>query len=162
MARPNQALKVAMAAVGQLPPRLQRQLAEEIVSAKRHDDQTTVIYLQRLSRSKRARLAALMDKGDKGRLSTAESVELKRLGSEVEQMLLANSHALAQALRPELFDQKGRPITRRFRQALSAMSRRRLHHAGATLIGRVDAKENDTPLVAFSTQKPRHATPRRP
>jgi hypothetical protein len=125
MARPNQALKVAMAAVGQLPPRLQRQLAEEIIAAGRRDDQTTVIYLQRLPRSKRARLAALMDKRDKVRLSTAETIELKRLGSEVEQMLLANSHALAQALRPELFDQRGRPITRRFRQALSVMSRRR-------------------------------------
>lgn len=54
------------------------------------------------------------------RLNRAERLELQRLGSEVDQILLANSHALAQALRSELFDERGRPIKSRFRQALDA------------------------------------------
>ncbi|MGI0016155.1 MAG: hypothetical protein ACREBU_22265, partial [Nitrososphaera sp.] len=66
-----------------------------------------------------ARLAELMDKNNNDRLNRKERLELQRLGSEVDQILLANSQALAQALRPELFDARGRPKKSRFRQALA-------------------------------------------
>jgi hypothetical protein len=59
-----------------------------------------------------------MDKNNNDRLNRTERFELQRLGAEVDQIMLANSHGLAQALRPELFDERGRPIKRRFRQAL--------------------------------------------
>jgi hypothetical protein len=74
------------------------------------------VYLRRLSRQKQARLTELMDKNNEGRLSRSERSELKRLGFEVDRMLLANSQALAHALRPELFDDQGRLMMRRFRQ----------------------------------------------
>ena len=122
MNQSNQALKVALAAARQLPLKLQRQLAERLIAATAPDENTIVVYLQRLSPQKQARLAKLMDKNNEGRLSEAEQLELKRLGSEVDRMLLANSHALARALRPELFDERGRPIKSRFRQALSESS----------------------------------------
>jgi hypothetical protein len=63
-----------------------------------------------------------MDKNNNDRLNRTERLELQRLGSEVDQKLLANSHALAQALRLELFDERGRPIKRRFRHAFMKSS----------------------------------------
>lgn len=125
MTQSTQALKVALAAAQHLPLKLQRQLAERLIAATAPDKNTTVVYLQRLSPQKQARLAKLMDKNNEGRLSRAEQLELKRLGSEVDQMLLANSCALARALRPELFDERGRPVKSRFRRALSGSSFRR-------------------------------------
>jgi len=119
MTQNNQALKVALAAARQLSLKLQRQLAEQLIAAATPDENTMVVYLQRLSPQKQARLAKLLDKNNEGRLSQAEQSELKRLGAEVDQMLLANSQALARALRPELFDERGRPIKSRFRQASS-------------------------------------------
>ena len=118
MTQANQALKVALAAAQQLPPKLQKQLAERLITATLPDKHTTVVYLQRLSPQKQARLQKLMDKNNERQLSQAERLELKQLGSEVDQLLLANSRALAHALRPELFDEQGRPMKQRFRQAL--------------------------------------------
>ncbi len=116
----DQALKVAMAAVGQLPPKHQRLLVERLVAATVLRENTTVVYLRRLAPEKQARLAALMDKNDNHQLSRREKLELNRLGSEVDQMLLDNSQALASAQRPELYDKQGRPIKNRFRQAMAA------------------------------------------
>jgi hypothetical protein len=112
----NQALKVALAAVKQLPPKLQKQLTERLISTSVGDENIITVYLRRLSSQKQTRLAELMDKNNEGRLSRVEHLELKRLGSEIDQMLLANSHALARALRPELFDERGRLLKNRFRQ----------------------------------------------
>jgi len=125
MTQNNQAWKVVLAAAQQLPPKLQKQLAERLMKALTLDKNTVAVYLQRLSPQKHVRLTKLMDKNTEGRLSQAEQLELKRLGSEVDQILLANSHALARALRPELFDVRGRPMKHRFRQALSESSFRR-------------------------------------
>jgi len=113
MTQSNQVLKVALAAARQLPLKLQRQLAERLIAATTPDENTIVVCLQRLSPQKQARLAKLMDKNNEGRLSQAERLELKRLGAEVDQMLLANSQTLAHALRPELFDKRGRRIKSR-------------------------------------------------
>ena len=125
MTQNNQALKVALAAAQQLPPKLQKQLAERLMRATVPEKNTVVVHLQRLSPQKQVRLTKLMDKNNEGQLSQAEQLELKRLGSAVDQMLLANSHALARALRPELFDERGRPMKHRFRQVLSESSFRR-------------------------------------
>lgn len=125
MTQTSQALKVALAAARQLPPRLQKQLAEQLITAIMPDKHTTMVYLQRLSPQKQARLTKLMDKHNEGRLSQAERSELKRLGSEVDRMLLANSQALARALRPELFDERSRPTKQRFQKALRESSLKR-------------------------------------
>jgi hypothetical protein len=114
MTQNNQALKVALAAAQQLPTKLQKQLAERLMKATAPEKNTVAVYLQRLSLSKQARLTKLMDKNNEGRLSQAEQIELQRLGSEVDQMLLTNSQALARALRPELFDEQGKPVKHRF------------------------------------------------
>jgi len=118
MTQNTQALKVALAAVQQLPLKLQHQLAERLMKTVMPDTHTTVVYLQRLSPQKQARLAKLMDKNTEGQLSQAEKLELQRLGTEVNQLLLTNSHALARALRPELFDERGKLLKHRFRRAL--------------------------------------------
>lgn len=125
MVQNYQALKVALAAVHQLPPKLQQQLAAQLLREFTPDQNTVVVSLQRLSPQKHIRLARLMDKHNDGRLNQAEQKELQRLGVEVNQLLLANSQALARALRPELFDERGRPLKQRFRQALSESSVRR-------------------------------------
>ena len=118
----DQALKAAMTAVEQLPPKHQKLLVERVISATLLRENTTIVYLRRLAPQKQSRLAALMDKNNDRRLSRAEKLELEQLGSEVDQMLLDNSQALAYALRPDLFDEQGRPIKRRLRQALNGSS----------------------------------------
>lgn len=125
MVQNHQALKVALAAVQQLPPKLQQQLAEQLLRELTPEKNTVVVSLQRLSQQKQVRLARLMDKHNDGRLSQVEQKELQQLGVEVDQLLLANSQALARALRPELFDERGRPLKPRFRQALNDPSFRR-------------------------------------
>ncbi len=118
MAQNNQALKVALAAVQQLSLKQQKQLAERLISSTMSDQRTTVVYLHRLSSQKQARLTVLMDKHSENRLSQSERRELRRLGSEVDELMLANSQALAKVLRPELFDERGKPFKQRFQQAL--------------------------------------------
>lgn len=117
MNQTDSALKEVMAAISELPPRLQRQLAERLVETTAPGENTTVIYLKRLSPRKQSRLAELLDKSNEGRISRKERSELGELGLEVDRILLANSQALARALRPELFDEQGRPIKSRFSQA---------------------------------------------
>ncbi len=122
MVQNHQAWKVALAAVQQLPTKLQQQLAEQLLRKLRPEKNTVLVSLQQLSQQKQVRLARLMDKHNNGRLSQAEQKELQRLGVEVDQCLLANSQTLARALRPELFDERGRVLKRRFQQALKAPS----------------------------------------
>jgi hypothetical protein len=125
MTQNNQALKVALAAAQQLPPKQQKQLAERLMSATIPEQSTVVVYLRRLSPRQQVRLTQLMDRNNEGQLNQAGQVELQRLGAEVDQMLLANSQALARALRPELFDERGKPMKHRFRQVLRESSFRR-------------------------------------
>jgi hypothetical protein len=106
MSPANQALKVAMAAVEQLSPKLQKQLTQRLISATVSGENIVAVYLRRLPPKKQARLTELMDKNNEGCLSRYERSELKRLGFEVDRMLLANSQALARALRPELFSDR--------------------------------------------------------
>jgi hypothetical protein len=115
----NQALKVALAAVEQLPSKLQKQLAERLISSTISDKNLIAVYLRRLPSQKQTRLAELMDKNNEGRLTRSEKLELKQLGFEIDKMLLANSHAIARALRPELFGKQGQPIKSRFRQEIN-------------------------------------------
>ena len=119
MSQNNQALKVALAAAQQLPPKLQRQLAERLIMTTMPEKSAVMVYLQRLSPQKQTRLTKLMDKRNEGRLSQMERKELQRLGTEVDKALLANSSALARALRPELFDERGKPVKRRFSSFLN-------------------------------------------
>ena len=126
MTQHNEALKVALAAAQQLSPKLQKQLAEQLLLATEENGDTAVVYLQRLSPRKQDRLSTLMDKNSEGQLSRAERTELKRLGSEADHILLENSLALTRALRPELFGKQGKPIPSRLRQALRRLPPRHL------------------------------------
>jgi hypothetical protein len=92
----NQTLKVVLAAARQLPSKLQKQLAEQLIAASVPDRHTTVVYLQRLAPQKQARLEKLMDKSNEGRLSQAERAELKRLNQTTEHSYTLRGH------RPEL------------------------------------------------------------
>jgi hypothetical protein len=124
MKQNNQALKVALAAAQQLSPQLQRRLAEQLLTFAAPDQHATLVYLQRLSPQKQSRLQQLMDKHNEGRLTQIEKRELQQLSSEVDHLLLANSQALARALRPELFDERGKPVKKRFQRAMREPSMR--------------------------------------
>jgi len=111
----NQALKVAMAAAEQLPPRLRRVLAQRLLSSSPTQD-TTLILLHRLPAHSQARLALLVDKNSEGTLTAAERKELRSLSEKADRFMLRNSQALAQAVRPDLFNARGKPIQSRFRR----------------------------------------------
>ncbi len=126
MARTNQALKVAMAAVEQLPANLQRQLAEQVLTAV-STDELLVIPFKRLSQDDNERLQELMDKNNDGLLTRAERLELDKLVVIVDEMMLENSKSLARAMRPELFDENGDLIEKRARLTMgSATPKRRI------------------------------------
>ena len=100
-------------------------------AARPQPGEYAVVRLRRLAASKGARLAALMDKLDEGTLTALEQRELKRLGAEVDALLLANSKALARTIRPELFDTGGRPVGPRLRRSLQAGSAARANKRDA-------------------------------
>ena len=125
MAQTNQALKVALAAVEQLPIRLQRELVKKVLSSTAGEAETLIVQLQRLPAAKQARLTELMDKHTEGQLSRAELAELKRLNGEINRLMMLNTEALARAMRPELFNKKGRLVRRRVEAALRAESESR-------------------------------------
>ena len=108
MSQANRALTDAIAAAERLPLKLQRHLAEQLLAKTARKHTTVTVRLERLPREQQTRLAELMDKCNEGKLTRSEQTELTRLGSEVNELMLANSEALARALRPELFDTKGR------------------------------------------------------
>jgi hypothetical protein len=127
MSQPNQALRNAIAAAERLPLKQQHQLAEQLLAKTSREQQTITVRLRRLPPGEQTYLAELMDKNNDGVLSRTEEMELKRLDSRVNEIMLANSVALARALRPELFDMKGRPVKARIRQAVRHSKRENSH-----------------------------------
>lgn len=125
MSQTNQALTEAIAAVERLPLKLQRELAERLFAKTAREQAAVTVRLKQLPYEKQTRLAELLDKSNEGRLSRSEKTELKRLGSELDEMMFANSVALARAVRPELFDEKGRPLKNRIHQAINTQSTQR-------------------------------------
>jgi len=123
MAQGNQALKVALAAVEQLPANLQRRLAEHVLSSVASDE-LLIVRLQRLTRDEQSRLQALMEKNNDGSLTKAERLELEKLGMKVDEMMLGNSRLIALATRPDLFDENGNPIKQRVRAALKSPAKK--------------------------------------
>jgi hypothetical protein len=124
MSHANRGLTDVIAAAERLPLKLQRHLAEQLLAKTARKQTTVTVRLDRLPHEQQTRLADLMDKCNEGKLSPSERTELNRLGSEVDDLMLANSVALARALRPELFDTKGRPVANRIRQAARQRSPR--------------------------------------
>jgi hypothetical protein len=122
MAQPTEALRVALAAVGRLPLRLRRQLAERLLASSGTRENTITVHLRRLPQNKQSRLAALLDKSSEDALTAAEQAELRALGNEADKTMLSNSIALARAARPELFDASGLLIRKRFRHAVGIPS----------------------------------------
>ena len=122
MSQPSEALRAAIAAAERLPRRLQRQLAERLLASDREDVAVSV-HIRRLPLDRRAHASKrLMDKNNEGMLTKGEQTELVRLGSQVNEIMLANSIALARAARPELFDKRGRTVRSRFRQPVGKLS----------------------------------------
>lgn len=121
MSQRNQALKVALAAVEQLPANLQRQLAEEVLQNVAAED-VLVIPLQRLAPAENDRLQELMDKNNDGLLTKAERQELEQLVAKVDQIMLENSRLLAFIKRPDLFDDNGNLVRRRLHAAAKAVA----------------------------------------
>ena len=103
---------------------MQRQLAEQLLTIAAPNQNTTLVYLRRLEPQKQFRLEKLMDKHSEGQLSRMERMELQRLDSEIDEVLIANSQALARTLRPELFNEHGKPPKQRFRHAVREPSLR--------------------------------------
>jgi hypothetical protein len=124
MAQPNEALRVALAAAERLPVKLKQQLAQRLLESASSKQNNVTVQLRRLSEKKQSRLSELLDKNSGGTLSPSERAELNELGDEVDETMLSNSVALARAVRPELFDSKGRLVTRRFRQSAGKPPRR--------------------------------------
>lgn len=124
MARTSQALKVAMAAVEQLPIKLQRQLAEQVLTTATTDE-LLIIPLKRLSHDENERLQELMDKNNDGLLTKNERLELDKLVAIVDEMMLENSKAFARAMRPELFDESGNLIEKRARLVMNSSTPKR-------------------------------------
>lgn len=124
MARTNQALKVAMAAVEQLPIKLQRQLAEQVLTTVTADE-LLIIPLKRLGHDENERLQELMDKNNDGLLTKNERLELDKLVAVVDEMMLENSKAFARAMRPELFDENGNLIEKIARLAMNSVTPKR-------------------------------------
>ncbi len=125
----DQALKVALAAVEQLSPQLKRKVKEHLLASEVPDRSVTLVYLKRLSPEKQSRLQVLMDKNNEGQLTSNERREVKRLGAEVDRIMLENSRTLAYAVRPELFDERGRRIKKSSSRAENRIS---LGHAKPT------------------------------
>lgn len=125
MSQTSQALTEAIAAVERLPLKLQRELAERLFAKTARERASVTVRLEQLPYEKQTRLAELLDKSNEGKLSRSEKTELKRLGSELDDMMCTNSVALARAVRPELFDAKGRPVKNRIRQAINTQSTQR-------------------------------------
>ena len=119
MAQGNLALKVALAAVEQLPINLQIQLAEKVLLSVASDD-LLILRLQRLTPADQSRLQELMDKSNDGLLTKAERRELERLGVRVDEMVLENSKTLARAMQPELFYKNVKPTKRLIRATLKS------------------------------------------
>ncbi len=80
MTQNNQALKVVLAAAQQIPPKLQKQLAERLMKASTPDTNTVVVSLQRLSPQKQARLTKLMDKNTEGSAQPGGAVRTEAAG----------------------------------------------------------------------------------
>ncbi len=106
----NQTFDEICAAADRLPLKLKRQLTKRLLATTIVEASATVVYLKRLSPQKLSRLHLLMDKNNEGRLTMSERTELKKLGAEVDRIMLENSRTLAQTVRPELFDEHGRRI----------------------------------------------------
>ncbi len=109
MSQTNQALKAAE----QLSPKLRRQLALRLLAGGAVREK--IVLLHQLSAEKQERLGVLLEKNNEGELTPAERVHLKRLGAAADQIMLANSKALAKSLRPEVFDRQGRLVKKRLR-----------------------------------------------
>jgi hypothetical protein len=117
MSQVTPALKEAMAVVERLSARQQRQLATRLLERADSDEGTLTLVLKRLSRQKQERLVTLMEKNNEGALEKRERGELRRLRDEVDQLVLENSIALAEALKPGIPHKAVVPARRRSRPA---------------------------------------------
>ncbi|HXG91620.1 MAG TPA: hypothetical protein VNN73_04535 [Blastocatellia bacterium] len=114
----EQALEVALAAAQKLSRPAQHLLAERLLQGVARQSHTIIVPLQQFDVTTQRRFQELMDRNNEGRLTQAERRELASLVRRYEEMMLANSQALARASRPELFDEAGRLVKSRLDQAL--------------------------------------------
>ena len=115
----NQTFHEICAAAERLPLKLKKRLTERLIATTVVEASATVIQLKRFPPHKQERFTLLMDKNNEGQLSRTEKLELKKLVTENDQLMLENSRALALAVQPELFDKRGRPIRARFQNFIA-------------------------------------------
>lgn len=120
MSQSNQTLREVIAAAEQLSVPQQRRIVKHLLEKNTANENAVFVCLQRLTQQKQDRLAVLMDKNNEGELSKSERAELVRLNEEVSRIVLENSAALAQAMRPELFDKQNRLIKSRYQQLVKS------------------------------------------
>jgi cell shape-determining protein MreC len=80
------------------------------------DEEAYLFRLKRLSRLNQERLAVLMEKNNEGSLSKKEKEELRHLTDEVDRLVLENSIALVNALRPDEPRPASAPVKKRSQQ----------------------------------------------
>lgn len=113
--------QAALNAAEALPPDGRRRLAARLLFATLPEDEFIIVPLRRLSASAQTRLKTLMDRSNEGKLSPPERNELVQLVEQYEYFMLANTRALLQAVRPELFTSAGRLVRRRLKKSHPAL-----------------------------------------
>jgi len=109
----EQALEVALAAARKLSRPSRRMLAERLLRDAAVQPNTILVPLRQFDTTTQKRFQELMDRNNEGRLTRAERAELADLMRRYEEMMVANSEALARASHPELFDETGRLVKSR-------------------------------------------------
>ena len=92
----------------------------ELSEVQQEDEPLTLIVLKRFPQEKQQRLNCLAEKNTEGTITKAEFSELEELVGETQALMLQNTETLARAIRPDLFDKKGRPIKHLLTQAVRA------------------------------------------
>lgn len=109
----EEALEVALAAVQRLPRSARWALTERLFQQLTPRPHTRIVPLQQFDAVTQKRFQELMDRNNEGQLTPVERKELNSLVEQYEEIMLANSEALARVSYPEIFDETGRLIESR-------------------------------------------------
>ena len=91
------------------------------------DESFILIALKQFPEEKQQRLNFLAEKNTEGTITKEELSEFEELVDETQALMLQNTETLARLIRPDLFDEKGRPIRCLLTQAVRAKARHKIH-----------------------------------
>ena len=94
------------------------------------DESFILIALKQFPEEKQQRLNFLAEKNTEGTITKEELSEFEELVDETQVLMLQNTETLARVIRPDLFDEKGRPIRHLLTQAVRAKAHRKIQHTG--------------------------------